>query len=60
MVVYRQLHIGEIIDGCRRIEIHDVAADPVFCNFASRKTLVELALLALGKHIVVDWASRQV
>ena len=55
MVINGKLHVGEIIDRCWRVEIHDVAADPVFSDLASREALVELSLLllALGEHLIV-------
>ena len=60
VVVHGQLHVREVIYSRWAIEIHDIAADPVFRDLASRETLVQLTLLSLCQHIVIDWTSRQI
>ena len=57
VIVDRELHITEVIHGCRRIEVHNVAADSVLCNLTACESFAELAFLlfALCEHLVVDW-----
>ena len=62
MVVDRKLHIREVVHSGRRVEVHDVAADAILCDFTPSEALVELALglFPLGEHFVVHWARGQV
>ena len=62
VVVDRKLHIREVVHGGRRVEVHDVAADAILCDFTPSEALVELALglFPLGEHFVVHWARGQV